>query len=109
MLREDLDDLRSASASSAVRLLPGRDPWVMAPGTRTLASYLRARRELGQPVGEHGASARRRGRHLVRPRERLDVVWFHERGRVPRAALEQEAESLAGFLDRSLDLTVAVG
>lgn len=32
-VRDDLDAMRTAPASTAVRLLPGRDPWVMAPGT----------------------------------------------------------------------------
>ena len=38
VLREDVDDLRTTPASTAVRLLPGRDPWVMAPAPPTPAS-----------------------------------------------------------------------
>ncbi len=40
--------------------------------------------------------------------ERLDVTWFPESGRVPRAALDQEAASLATLMDRPLDVAVEV-
>ena len=39
---------------------------------------------------------------------RLEVAWFQESGRVPRAALDREAAALADFLDRPLDLVVEV-
>ena len=45
VLREHLDDLRTTSPSTAVRLLPGRDPWVMAPGTTDTRIVPPARRE----------------------------------------------------------------
>jgi hypothetical protein len=35
----------------------------------------------------------------------LDVVWLHE-GRPPQAAVEREADRLAGILGRSLQLRV---
>ena len=108
-LREDLDDLRSTCASTAVRLLPGRDPWVMAPGTSDTRVVPAARRE---PVSRSanlvvscGVVA---GTWTVR-RERLDVIWFTESGRVPRAALDQEGAALATFLGRPLDLAVGLG
>ena len=108
VLREDLDDLHSVSASTAVRLLPGRDPWVMAPGTADARVVPPDRRELvsrsANMVVSRGVLA---GTWSVRE-ARLDVAWFHERGRAPRAALDQEAEALARFLDRPLDLTVEV-
>ena len=65
VLREDLDDLRTTPASTAVRLLPGRDPWVMAPGTSDTRIVPPARRERRQPLGQPGALAWRRGRHLA--------------------------------------------
>jgi hypothetical protein len=39
---------------------------------------------------------------------RLEVAWFQESGRVPRAALNREATALADFMDRPLDLVVEV-
>jgi hypothetical protein len=37
---------------------------------------------------------------------RLQVGWFRESGRVPRAALDAEAARLSAFLERPLDLNV---
>lgn len=106
VLREDLDDLCSASASTGVRLLPGRDPWVMAPGTDDTRVVPAARREAvsrsANLVVSRGAVA---GTWTVRA-ERLDIAWFQESGRVPRTALEQEAAALATFLDRPLHLAL---
>jgi hypothetical protein len=107
-LREDLDELRTASASTAVRLLPGRDPWVMAPGTSDPRVVPPARRELvsrtANMVVSRGALA---GTWTVRD-GRLQVAWFEESGTVPRTALDDEAARLSTFLDRPLDLTVAM-
>ena len=105
-LREDVDDLRTASPSTAVRLLPGRDPWVMGPGTSDTRVVPPARRELvsrtAPMVVARGVLA---GTWTVRE-ERLQVRWFHESGRVPRAALDAEAARLSAFLQRPLDLSV---
>jgi DNA glycosylase AlkZ-like len=109
VLAEDLDDLRTTPASDAVRLLPGRDPWVMAPGTSDARVVPPARRE-----------AVSRSANLVIARgvvcgtwtlrgERLDVAWFKEAGRVPRTAVDQQATALRRLLDRPLDVAVQVG
>ncbi len=107
-LRDDLDDLRTAPASTAVRFLPGRDPWVMAPGTSDTRVVPPARRELvsrtANMVVARGALA---GTWTVRD-TRLRVAWFEESGRVPRSALSEEAARLGRFLDRPLDLAVEV-
>jgi hypothetical protein len=105
-LREDLDDLHSASASTAVRLLPARDPWVMASGTSDTRVVPPARRELvsrsANLVVSRGVLA---GTWAVRG-DRLEVAWFEESGRVPRAALADEAARLARFLGRASELTL---
>jgi hypothetical protein len=41
--------------------------------------------------------------------ERLTVAWFKEAGRVPRAAVHQQATALRRLLDRPLDVAVQVG
>ena len=109
MLREDLDELRTTAASTAVRLLPGRDPWVMAPGTSDTRIVPPGRREAvsrsANLVVARGVVA---GTWTLRG-ERLDIAWFEESGRVPRTALDQEATALAAFLDRPLDVAVQVG
>jgi hypothetical protein len=105
-LRDDLDDLATASASRAVRLLPGRDPWVMAPGTSDTRVVPAGHRDVvsrtANLVVSRGALA---GTWAVRG-ERLEVGWFAESGRVPRTALDAEAARLSTFLDRPLELSV---
>jgi winged helix DNA-binding protein len=106
VLTDDVDDLRAAPASAAVRLLPGRDPWVMAPGTSDTRVVPPDRREVvsrsANLVVSHGALA---GTWALRG-ERLHVSWFAESGRVPRSALEEETVALARFLGRPLDPVV---
>ena len=108
VLREDLDDLQATRASDAVRLLPGRDPWVMAPGTSDARVVPLARREavsrsanLGLARGVVAGTWTLRG-------ERLDVAWFKEFGRAQRTALDREATALAKFLDRPLDVAMTI-
>lgn len=105
-LREDLDALRAAVASTAVRLLPGRDPWVTAPGTSDPRIVPPARREAvsrsASLVVARGVVA---GTWTLRG-ARLDIAWFKESGRVPRTALEEEAASVSAFLDRPLEVAV---
>jgi DNA glycosylase AlkZ-like len=108
VLGEDLDELRTTPASTAVRLLPGRDPWVMAPGTSDTRVVPPARREVvsrsANLVVSRGVVA---GIWTLRG-ERLEIAWFKESGRVPRTALDQEAAALAKLLDRSLDVAMTV-
>jgi hypothetical protein len=106
MLRDDVDDLSATSVSSAVRLLPGRDPWVMAPGTSDVRVVPPAHREAvsrsANLVVFRGVVA---GTWTLR-HERLDIAWFEESGRVPRAALDEEAAVLATLLGRPLEARV---
>lgn len=106
VLREDVDELRRTSASTAVRLLPGRDPWVMAPGTSDTRVVPAARRDLvsrsANMVVSRGILA---GTWTLRDQD-LDVAWFEESGRLPRAALDLEVTRLSTFLERSLTLRV---
>ena len=109
MLREHVDDLATSPAPSAVRLLPGRDPWVMAPGTSDTRIVPPARRQAVSTASNlvlaRGVVA---GTWKLRG-ERLDIAWFKESGRVPRAALDQEAAALGRLLDRRLDVVVELG
>ena len=108
-LREDVHDIRTSRPSTAVRLLPGRDSWVMAPGTKDTRVVPPARRDLvsrsANPVIFRGAVA---GTWTVRG-DRLDITWFEESGRVPRTALDQEAAALGGFLGRTLEVGAQTG
>jgi len=107
VLRDDLEELEASRPSAAVRLLPGRDPWVMGPGTDDPHVVPPARRE---PVSRSANLVVARGvvagTWTIRA-ERLSVTWFGESGRVPRAALDDDCARLSSFLDRPLDLSVA--
>jgi hypothetical protein len=103
-LCEDIDDLDAARPSTAIRLLPGRDPWVMAPGTRDphiVPSAHRAPvRGAANVVVLGGAVA---GTWTAR-HDRLDVRWFEDPGPLPNARLADVAARLADFLGRPLEL-----
>jgi hypothetical protein len=107
VLRDDLDELEARRPSAAVRLLPGRDPWVMGPGTDDPHVVPPARRgpvsRSANLVVARGVVA---GTWTIRA-ERLCITWFGEAGRVPRAALTEECARLSSFLDRPLELSVA--
>jgi hypothetical protein len=107
VLRDDLEELEASRPSAAVRLLPGRDPWVMGPGTGDRHVVPPARRE---PVSRSANLVVARGvvagTWTIRD-GRLWITWFGEAGRVPRAALAEECARLSSFLDRPLELSVA--
>ena len=46
ILREDLEEMATTPASTAVRLLPGHDQWVLGPGTADVHIVPPARRKL---------------------------------------------------------------
>lgn len=103
-LGEDIDDLEAARPSTAIRLLPGRDPWVMGPGTHDAHIVPSAHRA---PVSRAvnvvllgGAVA---GTWTARD-DRLDLRWFEDPRPLPKAPLADEAARLADFLGRPLDL-----
>ena len=107
VLREDLDELEASRPSTAVRLLPGRDPWVMGPGTDDPHVVPQARRE---PVSRSANLVVARGivagTWTIRDGH-LSTTWFGEAGSIPRAALAEECARLSSFLDRPLELSVA--
>ena len=103
--REDLDDLRAARPSDAVRFLPGHDQWVIGPGTKDEHVTPPARRELmtrkANPVIAGGVV---RGT-WARKGDEISVEWLDEERR-PRKAIEREVGRLAAVLDRDLRLTL---
>ena len=106
VLREDLAELTAAPATTAVRLLPGHDQWVLGPGTDDPHLVPPDRRALVT-----------RGAHLVIAggvlsgtwrlgRDAVTVSWFAEAGPAPQDALADEVERLSALLARPLALTV---
>jgi hypothetical protein len=108
VLTEDLDELASARATAALRLLPGFDQYVLGPGTDDGHVVPAARRAAVSrqsgwiaPVVVAGGvvcGTWELDADLVR------VAWFREAGKLPRNALEAEVARLASLLDRDLRL-----
>ena len=106
VLAEDLDELASVTPTTAVRLLPGFDQYVLGPGTgdghvvptsrRTAVS-----RQSGwiSPVVVVGGVVR--GTWEM-DGDRVHVAWFGEAGRPPGNALRAEVTRLSSVLGRDL-------
>jgi hypothetical protein len=110
VLAEDLDELAATKPTTAVRLLPGFDQYVMGPGTADAHVVPAARRTAVSkqsgwisPVVVAGG--------VVCGTWELDgesarVAWFREAGRPPRKALVAEVARLSAILDRDLHATI---
>jgi hypothetical protein len=101
VVREDVDALRAARPSNAVRLLPGHDQWVMGPGTKDVNVIPRSRRD---PVTRKASLVIVGGvvcGTWTREGDELAVVWLDERRR-PDEAIEQEVARMGGILGRDL-------
>jgi hypothetical protein len=106
IFRDDLDELTEAASSTAVRLLPTYDQWLLGAGTADARIVPPARRELVS----RGASAVIVGGVVKGTWSLADddvaIDWFPESGRPPRDALDGEIDRLAGILDRPLRVAV---
>jgi hypothetical protein len=106
ILREDLEALAATPATTAVRLLPAYDQWVLGPGTADAHVVPTARRT----VVSRGANLVVAGGVVSGTWSVTDdqvvVAWFAEAGPPPREALAAEVARLAGILDRPLRTAV---
>jgi hypothetical protein len=102
ILREDLDELAATPATTAVRLLPGYDQWVLGPGTADPHVVPPARRT---PIT--------RGANIViaggvvsgtwsLTEDTVAVDWFAEAARSTRKALAEEVARIATIVGRPL-------
>jgi winged helix DNA-binding protein len=105
LLREDLAELAASAPSSAVRLLPGYDQWVLGPGTSDAHVVPRAMRTLlsrQAPFviagGVVSGTWQLNGDHVA-------VSWSAGAGSLPRRELGEGVERLAAILDRPLQLS----
>ena len=108
VLAEDVDELVATRPTSAVRLLPGFDQYVLGPGTADDHVVPAARRRAVSkqagwiaPVVVAGGSVR--GTWELDGDE-VRVAWFAESGRRPRKPLEAEVARLSSILGRDLRL-----
>lgn len=106
VLREDLRELAATPTTTAVRLLPGFDQWVLGPGTADGHVVPPARRTLVSrqaPIVVVGGVVS--GTWALTD-DHVTVAWFAEVGPLPRRALAEEVARLAVILDRQLELTI---
>ncbi len=112
VLTEDLDELTSASLSTALRLLPGFDQYVLGPGTADGHVV---------PTSRRAAVSRQAG--WISPvvvvggvvcgtweldGDRARVAWFGEAGRPPRNALKAELTRMSSIIDRDLRSEISI-
>jgi len=111
VLAEDVDELASASATSAVRLLPGFDQYVMGPGTADGHVVPTARRAAVSKQSGWISPVVVAGGVVCGTweldGERVCVAWFSEAGRPPRKALDAEVARLSSILDRHLRAAIS--
>jgi hypothetical protein len=106
LLREDLEELASTAATTATRLLPGYDQWVLGPGTADAHVVPPARRTLvsrGADLVIVGGVVS--GTWSVTD-DQVVVTWFAEAAPPAREALAGEISRLATIFDRPLQSTV---
>ncbi|GAB3597000.1 winged helix DNA-binding domain-containing protein [Angustibacter peucedani] len=106
VLGDDLADLEATRASDAVRLLPGHDQWVMAPGTKDEAVVPPSHRDPVTRKADLVVAGGVVSGTWTAKRGDLAVTWFGDRGRVPRQQLQEQADRLGELLGRELALTV---
>ena len=112
VLDEHVDALAATRPTSAVRLVPGFDSWVLGPGTKDEHVVAGARRSaVSRQAGWISPVVVAGG--VVSGTWRLDdaqvvVDWFGEMGRPPGAALTEEVARLAEIHGRPLEVQIAV-
>jgi hypothetical protein len=111
VLADDVDELLSTSPSSAVRLLPGFDQYVLGPGTadgHVVPSSRRAAvsRQSGwiSPVVVVGGVVS--GIWEIEG-DYVRVAWFGDAGRPPRKALRAEVGRMSSILGRDFQPVIA--
>lgn len=110
VLREDLDELAATRPSSAVRLLPGFDQYVLGPGTEDRHVIPPGRRPLVSrqagwisPIVVKGGVVA--GTWKV-ARDQITIDWFSEAGAPPKAKLAAEVRRLGGIMGRDVALVI---
>src|SRR4029453_16470666 len=105
-LREDVDDLAATPVSTAVRLLPGSDPWVFGPGTADAHIVPPARRTLVSRKANIVITGGVVSGTWSLTDDRVVIAWFAEAGAPARKAVAEEGGRLATIVDRPLRSTV---
>ena len=112
ILAEHADELAATPPTRTIRLLPGFDQYVLGPGTVDAHVIPAGRRAdvsrtagwIAPVVVAGGVVSGTWGVEDTQVR----VAWFREAGRVPRKALDEEAERLTELLGKQLAMDVAL-
>ena len=106
VMREHLDDLAATSPTTAIRLLPGDDQWVLGPGTADAHVVAPSRRALvsrqANIVIVGGVVS---GTWALKD-DHVAVDWFAEGGPPARSGLADEVERLATISGLPLRLSI---
>jgi hypothetical protein len=106
VLREDLEELAATPPTTAVRLLPGYDQWVLGPGTADAHIV---------PPGRRALVSRQANLVIVGgvvsgtwslSHDRVAIAWFAKGGPPTGKAVASEISRLATILDRPLRSSV---
>jgi hypothetical protein len=106
VVAEDLDELAAARPTTAIRLLPGFDQYVLGLGSEDVHVVPpRRRTAVSRQAGWISPVVVAGG--IVKGTWELDgdqvrIGWFKEAGKPPRTQLEAEVERLSSILDRGL-------
>jgi hypothetical protein len=110
VMADDLDELVATRPTTAVRLLPGFDQYVLGPGTKDPHVVPPARRAaVSRQAGWISPVVLAGGRVAgTWELDRTDVriAWFPEAGRPPRRKVQAEVRRLSVVLDRDLRAVV---
>jgi hypothetical protein len=106
VLREHLVDLAATSPTTAIRLLPGYDQWVLGPGTADPHIVPQARRALVSRQANIAINGGIVSGTWALTHDHVAVDWFAEGGPPPTKGLADEVERLATILDLPLQLSV---
>jgi hypothetical protein len=108
VLREDLEELATTPATTAVRLLPGYDQWVLGPGTADAHVVPPARRKLVSRKADLVIAGGVVSGTWSLSGDQVTAAWFAEAGPPPREPLSEEVARLATILDRPLQPALEV-
>jgi hypothetical protein len=107
VLREDLEELASTTATTTTRLLPGFDQWVLGPGTADAHVVPPARRALVSRQANIVVVGGVVSGTWSLADDKVVVAWFAEAGPPAREALAAEVSRLATVLGRPLTVQLS--
>jgi hypothetical protein len=107
VMSDDVDELRSATPSTAVRLLPGFDQWVVGAGTKDPHVVPPERRTVVTRQANLVVAGGVVSGTWTRKDDMVTVDWFPGTGKPDPDAVAEEIARLGTILGRQLELSLA--